>query len=296
MSVPAAFLSVILIWSTTPLAIKWSAIGAGPSFAVFSRMAVGVVLSIVLAGILRIRLPLHRTAWQTYLVGGTSLFLAMSLTYWSAQYVSSGLISVLFGLSPLVTGVAAAYWLEEDALTPAKIAGMLLGIAGLAMVFHDGLSLGSHALAGIAALLGAVSAQSLGLVWIKRIGDTSSPVALNLGGLMVALPLFFLVWYLTDGHWPTAMPERAGVAILYLGLFGSVVGFVAYFYMIRHMQAGRVALVTLITPVLALWLGHGLNNEAISQPVWLGTACIMCGLSLHQWGGRWLAAVVPGQE
>lgn len=288
MSLPAAFLSVIMIWSTTPLAIKWSALGTGPSFAVFARMALGLVLSLALAGALRIRLPLHRQAWQTYLVGGVSLFAAMSLTYWSAQYVSSGLISVLFGLSPLITGVAAAYWLEEQALTPSKLAGMALGLAGLALVFHESLGLGSHALAGVGALLSAVLAQSLGLVWIKRIGDTSSPVALNLGGLLVALPLFFLVWLLSDGQWPATLPGRAGAAILYLALFGSVIGFVAYYYMIRHMAAGSVALVTLITPVLALLLGHALDGEAVSSLVWLGTACIMAGLSLHQWGGRWL--------
>ncbi len=291
MSLPAAFLSVILIWSTTPLAIKWSALAAGPSFAVFARMALGVLLSLVLAGILRIRLPLHRKAWQTYLVGGISVFLAMSLTYWSSQYISSGLISVLFGLSPLITGVAAAYWLEEQSLTPTKLAGMLLGLGGLALVFHESLELGGHALAGISALLGAVLAQSIGLVWIKRIGDNSSPVALNLGGLLVALPLFFLVWLWRDGHWPTALPERAGAAILYLALFGSVIGFVAYFYMIRHMQAGSVALITLITPVLALLLGHRLDGEAVSNLVWLGTGGIMAGLSLHQWGERWLRAI-----
>ncbi|MBI5936470.1 MAG: DMT family transporter [Betaproteobacteria bacterium] len=292
MSLPAALLSVILIWSTTPLAIKWSTLGTGPSFAVFSRMALGVVLSLVLLGLLRIRLPLHRAARQTYLVGGLSLFLAMSLTYWSAQYVGSGLISVLFGLSPLVTGVAAAYWLEEQALTPSKLAGMLLGLIGLALVFHEGLGLGSQALAGIAALLGAVTAQSLGLVWIKRIGDMSSPVALNLGGLLVALPLFFLAWLWGDGQWPTALPERAGAAILYLAFFGSVLGFVAYYYMIRHMAAGSVALVTLITPVLALLLGHALDGETISGLVWLGTGCILAGLSLHQWGERWSMAII----
>ncbi|NWG87107.1 MAG: DMT family transporter [Hydrogenophilaceae bacterium] len=291
MSLPTAFLSVIAIWSTTPLAIKWSAVGAGPSFAVFSRMALGVLLSIGLAAVLRIGLPRHRTAVQTYLAGGLSVFGSMSLTYWAAQYVSSGLISVLFGLSPLVTGIAAAYWLEEKALTPAKVIGMLLGSAGLALVFHEGLTLGTHALAGVSALLGAVLIQSLGLVWIKRIGDDSSPVAINLGSLLVALPGFFAVWWWSDGQWPTAMPERAGAAILYLAAFGSVAGFVLYYYMIRHMETGRVALITLVTPVLALLLGHGLDGETVTANIWLGTAGILLGLSLHQWGERWLPAL-----
>lgn len=81
MSLPLAFVSVILIWSTTPLAIKWSALGVGFSFAVFSRMAIGTLLCVLLLAALRIRVPMHRKARLAYLASGLSLFGAMSLTY-----------------------------------------------------------------------------------------------------------------------------------------------------------------------------------------------------------------------
>ncbi len=289
MSLPIAFVAVVLIWSTTPLAIKWSALGAGFGFAVFARMAIGVVLCALLLAALRIRMPWHRTARLTYAVGGLSVFGAMTLTYWASQYISSGLVSVLFGLSPLITGLGAAYWLQEQSFSWSKVGGMLLGLAGLAIIFQHNLTLGPHAFAGIAALLGAVAVQSLGLVWMKRIGDQSSPVAINLGALAFALPLFALTWLWSDGQVPRDLPARAAIAIVYLGLFGSVIGFVLYFYMIKHMEAGRVALITLITPVIALLLGHGLDDEAVPLHVWLGTAGILAGLSLHQWGHLALA-------
>ncbi len=289
MSLPAAFVSVILIWSTTPLAIKWSALGVGFSFAVFSRMAIGVLLCAVLLAAFRVRFPLHRKALLAYVAGGVSMFGAMALTYWSAQFVSSGMISVLFGLSPLVTSLAAMLWLKEETLTPAKVGGMLLGVLGLMLVFRGGLSDGS--LLGLAALFGGVVAQSLGLVWLKRIDDDSPPLAMTLGTLAVALPLFFGFWYLADGHVPAAMPVRAVAATVYLGVIGSVLGFVLYYYLIKHMEAGRIALITLVTPVLALLLGHGLNDEAVLPQVWLGTASIVLGLCLHRWGERWWAAV-----
>jgi len=287
MSLPVAFIAVVMIWSTTPLAIKWSALGVGFSFAVFARMALGTLLCLVLLAVLRVRFPWHRAACLTYLAGGLSMFAAMTLTYWAAQYVSSGLISVLFGLSPLMTSLGAAYWLKEEALTRAKVAGMLLGLAGLGLIFHHNLGVGPHAFAGIGALLMAVLAQSLGMVWIKRIGDQSSPVAMNMGTLAVALPLFLAAWWWADGQWPLTLPPRAGLAILYLSLFGSVVGFVLYYYMIKHMETGRVALITLVTPVIALLLGNTLNGEVIPLNVWAGAGCIAFGLSLHQWGARW---------
>ena len=286
MSLPAAFVSVIMIWSTTPLAIKWSALGVGFSFAVFARMALGTLLCGLLLTTLRVRFPLHRKAWQTYLVSGLSMFGAMALTYWSAQYINSGMISVLFGLSPLITSLGAALWLNEGAITPSKLAGMLLGVLGLALVFRGVLELGENAALGLVALLIAVVVQSLGLVWLKRIGDDSPPLATTLGSLIVALPLFFAAWWLADGHWPAALPQRAVAATLYLGVFGSVLGFALYYYMIKHMEAGRIALITLITPVLSLLLGHGLNNEAVLPQVWLGAASIILGLCLHRWGGR----------
>jgi drug/metabolite transporter (DMT)-like permease len=142
---------------------------------------------------------------------------------------------------------------------------------------------------GLAALCIAVVVQSLGLVWIKRIGDDSPPLATTLGSLIVALPLFFAAWWLADGKVPEVWPERALAATAYLGVFGSVLGFVLYYYMIKHMEAGRIALITLVTPLLALLLGHGLNDEAVLPQVWLGTASIVLGLCLHRWGEQWLA-------
>ena len=291
MSLPAAFVSVILIWSTTPLAIKWSALGIGFSFAVFSRMAVGMLVCAVLLAIFRIPFPLHRRALQAYLAGGLSMFAAMTLTYWSSQFVSSGMIAVLFGLSPLITSVGAAFWLKEEALTPNKLAGMALGVLGLMLVFRGGLGLPHGSALGLFALFMAVVSQSLGLVWLKRIGDDSPPLATTMGILIVSLPLFLAAWWMADGHVPQAVSERSAAATLYLGTFGSVLGFAMYYYLIKHMDAGRVALITLITPVLALLLGHGLNNEAVLPQVWLGTASIVLGLGLHRWGEQWLKAL-----
>jgi drug/metabolite transporter (DMT)-like permease len=289
MSLPAAFVTVILIWSTTPLAIKWSALGVGFSFAVFSRMAIGVLLSAVLLAAFRVRVPLHRKALSAYMAGGLSMFGAMALTYWSSQFVSLGMIAVLYGLSPLITSLGAMLWLKEESLTPSKFAGMVMGVLGLFLVFRGGLGAGSAA--GLIALFLAVVSQSLGLVWLKRIGDDSPPLAMTLGILVVALPLFFTGWWLVDGHIPAAIPERAVAATVYLGTFGSVLGFALYYYLIKHMEAGRIALITLITPVMALLLGHGLNNEAVLPQVWLGTASIVSGLCLHRWGERWMKLV-----
>ncbi|MFA6202965.1 MAG: DMT family transporter [Gallionella sp.] len=295
MYLPAAFISVVLIWSTTPLAIKWSALGAGFSFAVLSRMTIGVVLCALLLLLFRVRFPLHRRALHSYLASGSSMFGTMVLAYWASQYVSSGMISVLFGMSPLITSLGAMVWLKEEAVTRHKLAGILLGLSGLLMVFWGALHLGEGAALGLAALVLAVLIQALGLVWIKKVGDNSPPLATTLGSLSVGLPLFFLAWWLSGESWPASIETRALTAIVYLGVVGSVVGFMLYYYMIKHMDTGRIALINLITPVMALLLGHGLNNEAVLPQVWFGTVFILLGLCVHRWGERYIPILIPSR-
>lgn len=284
MSIPFAYFTIVAIWSTTPLAIQWSALGTGFAFAVMARMLIGATLALTLIVVWRIGLPLHRKARQSYLVGGLGMFGAMLSTYWGAQYIHSGLVSVLFGLTPLATSILAAVWLGERALRPAKLIGMALGIIGLALIFATGHEVSGHqAVLGIAALLLAVFLYSASLVGVKHIGDQSPPLATTTGTLLVALPLFILAWWMVDGRIPTEIAPRAGAAIVYLGIFGSVLGFALYYYVIKHMDAGKVSLITLITPVIALILGNVLNGEMIEPRVWLGAGLITLGLGLHQW-------------
>lgn len=296
MSIPAAYIAVILIWSTTPLAIQWSSIGAGFSFAVMARMVIGLALATLLLTVWRIGLPLHRNARMSYLAGGLGLFGAMLCTYWGAQFIPSGLVSVLFGLAPLVTSLLAALWLGERALEPFKLAGIALGLAGLVVVFGaQSASDATHATYGVAALLLAVLIYSSSLVWMKRIGDDSPPLATTAGTLGVAMPLFIAAWWLADGSVPVDMPLRSEAAIVYLGVFGSVLGFALYYYIIKHVEAGKVALITLVTPVLALLLGNWLNAETVPPRVWLGAGCISLGLALHQ-KSAWSGAVESAQK
>ncbi|MBW8371125.1 MAG: DMT family transporter [Thiobacillus sp.] len=284
MSVPAAYLGVILIWSTTPLGIQWSAQGASFSFAVMARMLIGLAICLLLLRITRTAFPFTPAARRLYGISGLSIFVAMLLTYWGALHIPSGLISVIFGLSPLVTGVFAALWLSERTLTPLRIAGVGLALAGLWFIFGQPWPGDSHATLGTLAVLAGMTVQALGLVWIKRLNVRASSLAITTGSLGVATPLFVLAWLIADAaRLPPDMTPRATAAIVYLGVLGSVVGFTLYYYVIKHLDAGRVALITLVTPVTALLLGQTLNAEFIPGRGWAGIALIGAGLLLYEW-------------
>jgi len=292
MSVPVAFLGVVVIWATTPLAIKWSSEGAGFLFGVASRMVLGVLVCLALVALLSRRLRWHREALLTYSAAGLGLWGAMTCVYWSAQYIPSGLIAVLFGLSPVVTGVMAAFWLGERMLTPFRLAGLGLGLTGLSVIFAEGLEIGSGAALGIGGVILSVHIHAASAVWVKRIGAGIPALETTTGALLIAVPFFLLSWGLLDGHMPTELDPRTGWSIVYLAVFGSALGFVLYFYVLQRMEASRVALITLMTPVLALALGYGVNGEDVGARELIGTAVILLGLASYQWGDRWLERCV----
>lgn len=284
MSVPAAYLGVILIWSTTPLTIKWSNEIGGFLFAVMGRMSLSAIICLIIVALFRIPLPWHRQARHSYLAAGLVIYGSMSMTYWGAQFIPSGLVSVLFGLTPIVTSIIAAIWLRESVFSIGKSLGMLLGIVGLIIIFNNELHVNLESIKGIIGILGGVLLYSISATWIKLIGAEISPLAITCGGLLTALPLYGLTWFITQTPFPTTFPLKAILSILYLSVFGSVIGSALFYYILKHLDPPRIALITLITPVMALWLGQMLNHETIYMTVWIGSLLILTGLSFYQWG------------
>ena len=286
MSVPASLMGIVLIWSTTPLAIKWSSEEVGFLFGLSARMLLGVVICLMLIALLRQPIKWHRAARHTYLASGLGLYFAMMCVYWGAQHISSGLVAVVYGLLPMLTFFVSAIVLDDSLRQPAKVLGALLGFVGLLVVFNPQDGISAMAVAGVAAVLASALIHSFSMVWVKRIGAEISALSVTCGGLLVAVPLYLCTWVVFDGQLPEVVSEKTISAIIYLGVMGSVVGFIAFYYALRHVSANAIALLTLITPVLALGLGYWFNQEPLSPEIITGAVLIILGLALHNWGGK----------
>ena len=283
-----AYLGVILIWSTTPLAIKWSSEGVSYLIALTSRMTLGLIGIGVILIILKQRLSLERQALRTYIASGISMYLSMMGVYWASQYIPSGWVSVIFGFSPIMTGLMAALILKEDAVTPVKLFGMVLGVIGLIIIFGNGYSSDMKLFAGIMVVLGSTLVHSLSSVLIKSFNARLTGFTSSAGGLLVAVPLFAITCLYNGQSLPDELSARALGCILYLGIIASTFGFALYYYVLMRMDVGRVSLITLITPVSALILGNILNNEPVSASIVIGAGCITVGLIAYMFGQRLL--------
>lgn len=282
MRILAAYLTVVSLWSTTPLAIKWSSEGPGYLFGVTARMSIGLLLVLVMLMIMRQPMPLHRTALRCYLAVAGHVFGSMMLMYWSSQFVPSGWLAVIFGLNPMLTALLAALCLHERSLTLAKLLAYALGVTGLAVMSNTALTYSETALQGIVGVLGAAFLQAASSVAVKRIRANLLPLTQVAGGLALAVPAYWLVWWLGDGVWPKVLPTASLFSIAYLGVIATPLGFSMYFYVLHHLSATQVSLITLITPAIALFLGITANHEPVSPRLLLGAGLIMAAVLLHE--------------
>lgn len=285
MSVPAAYLAVVIIWSTTPLGIVWSSETVSPTLALLLRMAIAAILGLGFILVSKTRLPWTRPALMVYAYSSFSMVGGMLMVYFAASYISSGLMSLIFGLAPIISGLLAQWLLNENPFSLVRKIAIAIALLGLATVCMDNISLTEKGLIGIGLVLSSVFCFSLSAVLIKSVKVEISAISTTVGALWMSLPLFLAAWWFSDGTLPFEQwSSRSLFAIGYLGVFGSLIGFVAYFYILQRLAASTVALVTMITPVFAIALGASLNNEPLTINLLLGGCLVLIGLGLYQYG------------
>lgn len=275
---------MVFIWATTPLGIQWSGAEAGFLFGVASRMVLGALVAIPVLWLLGLRMVFSPQALLAYAAGSLAIFGGMLSTYWAAQFLPSGMISVLFGTAPFFTSLLAAWWLGERCLTPAWLAGLLVAFGGLALIFHDQISLEGIGGLAVLAMLASALMHAMSTVLVKRVRAPVSGIVISVGALWISALLYLVVWAIFDGAWPTGVGARSWGSIIYLGVVGSVFGFMLFFYALQHLPASLMGLVTLVAPVLALWLGWVVQDEVLTPGAMFGTALVLGGLLLAQSG------------
>jgi len=285
MPIYLVFLSVVAIWSTTPLAIQWSTLGSSFTFGVASRMMIGLGICLLLLWIKQQKLNTSRIAISNYIYAGFGVFITMSLVYYASKSVPSGIISVVFGLTPIITGVFALLLLKESFFKFHKIIGLLLGIAGLVAIFGHTFNISVEMVLGLLSVTFAMAFQSFISVKLKQINASISALETTTGALIVSVPLFIISWLLTENTIPI-ITLKAALSISYLAIFGSVIGFISYYYLIRHTSVRIVGIVPLITPVFALLLGSALNYETLTNTQLSGIILVLIGLGYYEYGGR----------
>ena len=283
MPVLFAYLAVILIWSSTPLAIQLSQQELPFYTALCLRMWGSAILSMPLLMIFRQSLIFTPKALMSYFAGAIGVYGAMICVYWGANYVPSGLISVIYGLSPMLSGVLGYVWLKERELTPARIIALILGVVGLYVVILGQLNLSGQAWRGILGTLLSVMCFSISAVAVKQVKAGLNPLVQTSGTLWVSSVGFVITLPFFGLQIPADVSLNNWIGLGYLMSCGSLLGFILYFYILKNLPTARVALITLIAPVLAIVWGNVLKEEVMSLGSLLGCFGLLLALGLYQW-------------
>lgn len=281
MLVLLAYFSVVLIWATTPLTIQWSSDSLSFSAAVLLRMSVALVLGLAINACLRRKLFASANAWQVYAAGAIGIFPNMPVVYWSAQFIPSGLVAVVFAMSPFVVGLMTWVLLKQNPFSVRRVLALLLALLGLVVIFHHQMQLSMQSAYGIAGILLSCFLFSLSSVLVKKLAVKVDAFNQAIGTLLFALPGLLLLWWCVDGQMPNSISTKSLFAVGYLSVFGSLVGAALFFYVLARMSPTAVSLVTFMTPVLALILGAWVAHETLSAQLWMGAGLVVIALFLY---------------
>ena len=281
----ALFALVCLLFSTTWLAIRIGLHDLPPIGAAGLRFLVAFPILLAIALWNRLPWPRTRAEWVLPIQLGFAMFaIPFALIYYAEQTVPSGLAAVIFASHAIFVALLAHFVLHDEPLTMGRVIGIVIGFAGVVLVFHDRLR-GERSWLGEAALVLTAAIQSTTSIAIRRAAGRVHAVVLSCIGAGIGAVVLLTASAALGERLLARMTPTAAASIAYLAVFGSVVAFTITIRLIQVLGANRMAMTVYITPVAALLWGHLVLGEMLGQGLWLGVACIV--------GGVWLASRAP---
>jgi drug/metabolite transporter (DMT)-like permease len=278
------WLILALIWGSTWLFIKLGLDAELPPFTFAGiRFVIASIILLIIIAIRRRPLPRDWRDWA--LITGTGVLafgINYGLLFWGEHRTSSGLAAILQTIIPVFGLVLAHLHLPEERITWPKLIGVVLGIAGVAIIFSNQMEAGgTSALQGSIAIVVGAFGAAYSNVLVKSRGGKLDYAVLAGGQMLCGLVVLLIVGIIFEGnplklHWtPLAL-----LSLFYLAIVGSVVAFLLYYWLVRHMEVTKTMLIALFTPLLAVSLGMIVRGEELTWRIAAGGACIMAGIGV----------------
>jgi len=298
-----AFAAIYVIWGSTYLAIRFAVETLPPFLMLAARFGVAGLL---LYGWLRLRgLPRPpRAEWiGSTAVGGLLLVGGTGAVAWAEQWIPSGLAALIVAIVPM--WMVLLDWLRPDGRRPTAriVAGLVMGLAGV-MLLVGPIEVGGGGrmqLLGAAAVVAGTISWATGSVFgssfrVPSVPRMAAALQMTMGGaLLLTLGTLRGEWSRLD---PAGISMRSGMSLLYLIVFGSIIAFAAYVYLLRVSTPARVGSYAYVNPVVAVFLGWALADEPVTGRTLMAAAVIITGVVLIVSGRRptsLSASVGPGE-
>lgn len=277
-----AWIAVCLLWGTTYLAIRIALETVPPMLMTGLRWSVAGAAMLLTMKLRGTAIPGPRDWAALAVIGVLMIGFGNGAVVWAEQTLPSGLTAVLVAVVPFwMIGVERLAGGDEP-LTLRRSIGLLVGFGGIVLLVWPELEMGE----GRAFLFGLMATQLACLGW--AIGSTygrrrkatenvlaAAAVQMLFGGLIT------LIVGSVIGEWPAlAFNARTGGALMYLLVFGSIVGYTAYAYALKHLPLSTVSLYAYVNPVIAMVLGTLVLGEPMSPRLAVAGAIVLAGIAM----------------
>ena len=277
------FLALGFLWGSSYLFIKIGVDhGLQPFTLIMFRLAIGLVLLATVVGLARQPLPRDpRMYGHLFVMGVVNIAIPFSLITFAEQTVTSSLAAVINGAVPLFVIVVAAVFLKGETITINRVVGLAIGFLGVAiLVGFDISDLGSANTLGELALIGSTLSYAGGAVYSKAHIHGLRPMIPAVFQVFFGLLVISVLAFLTE-HPFAVMPQPEAIfAVIWLGLLGSGLAYLAFFRILGSWGATRTSMVAYLLPVYGIALGALVLSEPIAASTLLGTVLVIAGIAL----------------
>src|SRR5271168_3986539 len=275
-----AFGIIYFVWGSTFLAIRVGVREVPPLILASMRF---LVAGLVLYGWMVARgerSPSGRQWMSATLLALLIFVFDYGLLFWAEQRVPSGLAAVMLALIPVFIALAEIVFLRTQRLTVRLGVALLIGIGGVAVLMSRSLNVGGAPIdkLGAAALIFAAISWSVGSTFTRKLPLPASKV-MSSGAQMLAGGVFLALTAGALGEFrnfhPGSVSRGAWLALLYLIVAGSIIGFTAYVWLIHHESPTKVGTYAYVNPIVAVLVGYFLGGEALTARTILGTFLVL---------------------
>lgn len=274
-----ALLALYIVWGSTYLGIKVAIETIPPFFHAGIRFLISGVILVIWQRSAGVAMPTRKQWISTAIIGNLLLLGGNGLVSWAEQFIPSGIAALIIGSVPIFLVIGEA--VRPGGVKPnwQAMLGILIGFTGIYILVGpsntDGTSLNIF---GIIALLSACLLWASGSIYSKN-ADLPKSVLMSTGAqmLMGSIGLFIVSGFTGElnGWDVTAVSARSIYGVLYLIFIGSLIGFVAYGWLLQNAPISLVATYAYVNPIVAVLLGNWFGNEPLEPHIWLATAIII---------------------
>jgi len=282
-AVVLAFLAIYAIWGSTYLAIWYAVASIPPLYTAGFRHAIAGTILLVSA-LAKGQRPTWPQIRASMVVGFLFFLVGHGTLHWAETQIPTGLASLLIASEPIWVFLMACAAEKRWRMNWLLFAGVSLGLGGVALLLgRDVWSAGRGVFLGaLACLTGAIS-WSAGIIYSRRSDLSGSPLLLSALSLLAGSTMLLATGTLLGeyrGFSFGAVTVRSWLGLGYLILFGSVIAFTAYNWLLEHFSPTTVATHTYVNPIVAVLLGWWLAGEHVSMNVVASAAMVVAAVFL----------------